>query len=527
MCSLIGFGNCSRYYIYILISDLARFLKEDILGVGVEKQIIVDLRLVFHPFIILLIGFAADFIFSIIVWCIFNYREKKNEKMNNKLPVMENEKELSKTNSNDKTFELRNSSISDLPINGDGNESRKSPNFNRDSSLKYYLIHNELATEDDLIKKSAQKFIILSTILIVIKEFANKILYSYDDIFNFYFVNLIIIAIIWKRFYKKRLYKHHILSIISVSVVSLSCLIIFILIMIFGRSRNYSNNRGNNRPNDGKTNNSNNFMNGFYLNIVLFLVFLIISTCFCTGIIFQKNLMQFQFIPSYKFLFYKGIFGISFCIIALIFSTNFSCSNYLDQNSNSSNPELNLSRSFNPVRCRDLYDDKFYLDNFYSYFNNNITEVPNNTTAEIFISIGYFGLNFISDYSIILVNKFLTPFHVLITESFYSLMHIVSQYAIKFSYEDEQTGNNRGNKSRRERFYNIFFTQPKFISVKFVSIFFEFIGYLIYMEIIQLNFCGLNRDISRNIKKRAELDAIISNKELEGDSEDIMNDSLK
>ena len=106
-------------------------------------------------------------------------------------------------------------------------------------------------------------------------------------------------------------------------------------------------------------------------------------------------------------------------------------------------------------------------------------------------------------------------------------MHIVSQYAIKFSYEDEQTGNNRGNKSRRERFYNIFFTQPKFISVKFVSIFFEFIGYLIYMEIIQLNFCGLNRDISRNIKKRAELDAIISNKELEGDSEDIMNDSLK
>ena len=73
MCSLIGFGNCSRYYIYILISDLARFLKEDILGVGVEKQIIVDLRLVFHPFIILLIGFAADFIFSIIFQKIFNF----------------------------------------------------------------------------------------------------------------------------------------------------------------------------------------------------------------------------------------------------------------------------------------------------------------------------------------------------------------------------------------------------------------------------------------------------------------------
>ena len=68
MGSLIGFGNCSRYYIYILISFLARFVKEDIFGVGVEAQIIVKLRIIVHPIIILLIGFISDFILSMIFY---------------------------------------------------------------------------------------------------------------------------------------------------------------------------------------------------------------------------------------------------------------------------------------------------------------------------------------------------------------------------------------------------------------------------------------------------------------------------
>ena len=144
MCTLIGCGHWSRYFIYILIADLARFLKDDILGVGVDKQIIVPLRIVYHPEIILLIGFTSDFIIGMIVWCIFNYREKKVEKMKNFIPLMENEKELSKTNSPDKTFELRDSSASSQPINRDDNELSKTPSVNKETSLKYYLIHNEL-----------------------------------------------------------------------------------------------------------------------------------------------------------------------------------------------------------------------------------------------------------------------------------------------------------------------------------------------------------------------------------------------
>ena len=35
---------------------------------------------------------------------------------------------------------------------------------------------------------------------------------------------------------------------------------------------------------------------------------------------------------------------------------------------------------------------------------------------------------------------------------------------------------------------------------------FWFFGYIIYLEIIELKLCGLNKNLRKNIKKRAELD---------------------
>ena len=47
------------------------------------------------------------------------------------------------------------------------------------------------------------------------------------------------------------------------------------------------------------------------------------------------------------------------------------------------------------------------------------------------------------------------------------------------------------------------------------------------MEIIQLNFCGFNRDLSKNIKKRAKLDSILSERELNQEESDENDDSLE
>lgn len=39
--------------------------------------------------------------------------------------------------------------------------------------------------------------------------------------------------------------------------------------------------------------------------------------------------------------------------------------------------------------------------------------------------------------------------------------------------------------------------------LKFIACFFDFFGYIIYLEILELKFCGLNKNIKKNIIKRA------------------------
>ena len=532
MCSLIGFGHWSPYYYYILIANLARFLKEDILGVGVDYQIIVGLKIVYHPVMVLLISYISDFILSLILWKFFDYRERKKEA--EKLSSLnENEELLTKKSTPDKIFELKDTSTSrSQTINDD--EMRNSSEVKSDNALKYYLIHNDLSSEVDYVSKSSFIFILLSSSFITIKEFISKVLYSSNDIFDYYFLNLIIIVIILRYFYKRKIYKHHKLAIILVSVISGSCLIACILV-----SLNYNF--------EGETKSfSINYSESYHIIFLLIFIYIIISIFFCTGIIFQKNLMQKKFISSYKFLFYKGIIGKFFCIITLICTTNIPCEHPgfqpppppIDNLSDipiGPPPDFDnkTEQNLQLFMCRDHYFNESYFDNFYSYFNNTDPNLPDNTTAEVFILIGYFILNFISDLSIILVNKFLSPYYYLITESFYTLMHIPYQYFTRVSIDDLKNIIEQSKKENSEydldKLYQSIFQKDGPMLLKFAAVLFEFLGYMIYMEVIQLNFCGLNRDLSKNIKKRAKLDAIISEKDLNDDDDEVndISDSIE
>ena len=342
-------------------------------------------------------------------------------------------------------------------------------------------------------------------------------------------------------FYKKKIYKHHKFSIILVSIISGSCLISCIII---SSNDNYEGNH---------TSFLFTYKDRIHIIFILIAIYLIVSICFCTGIILQKNLMQSKFISSYKLLFYKGIFGIAFTTIALIITTNVPCENkdYTirpfgpppeggkpdgpppDGAPPGPPPELNdtniTEHTFQLYICRDHYLNETYFDNIYSYFNNNDTIYPNNTLGEVLILITYFFLNFISNLSIILVNKFLTPFHYLITESFYSLIHIPYQYFTRDSMDELiKKLENDYNEVTQDKLYQLFFQKDGLMFLKFAAAFFEFLGYMIYLEIIQLNFCGLNRDLSKNIKKRAKLDAILSEQDL-NDENDInpVNESIE
>jgi len=137
MAKLISCGHWSKYYYYILITNLARFIKEDVLGISVDGKVLVDLKVTSHPIIILLVGYLSDFFLSLLLWFFLDYRRKKNEDKRNSA-MIENGEYLSKQSTPDKIFELkdgpsRNATFSDETENED---LKKSASIKTDYSLK-------------------------------------------------------------------------------------------------------------------------------------------------------------------------------------------------------------------------------------------------------------------------------------------------------------------------------------------------------------------------------------------------------
>ena len=125
--------------------------------------------------------------------------------------------------------------------------------------------------------------------------------------------------------------------------------------------------------------------------------------------------------------------------------------------------------------------------------------------GEIFILITYFILHYISEITLILVNSNLTPIHYLITECLFNVINIPYEIFMKISIEKQgppdgdQIGPppDDGDDIHKNDITRI---------LKFVAVFVELLGYLIFMEIIHLNFCRLSKDTAKNIQKRAELE---------------------
>ena len=548
---LIGFGRWNKYYYYILISIVTKFLKEDILGFDTNYHLIYRLKIDRHPIIILLIGFLSDFIIglisSIYIYMKKNKKEKEKEKMKNEMEETEN---ILPVNHEVGRIALKlKKTMEELNINNDAltkqEEDERLGSFKSDFTFKSDLIHNDVTNMNlEIITKNSLKFILISSCLILVKEIATKLVYSLNDIFDYYFLNLITIALILRFYFKEKIYKHHMLSIILVSTISGVCVIS--CIFLSSQKDDDENKIGYYYDIEGN----------YYKIFILFFAYVCISIFFCTGIIFQKNLMQFKFVRYQLILLWKGIIGVGICIIGIIISSLVKCSNpfgggpppkgpppkgppppkFNPQNSDFWPPPppsdgrpgpLPQKGIFDIFVCADFDGENHYYDNFISYFSH-LSEKPENDsivnmigkdpysinehiTIEVFIIIGYFILHFISEISLILVNKFLTPFHYLITESLYSLLHIIYQIIIIVSVnQDNDIFDNKENENYME-IYNFISKNKNTRILKIIAVFAELIGYLIYMEIIHLNFCGLNKNIKKNIEKRAEIDTIIDN----------------
>ena len=189
-----------------------------------------------------------------------------------------------------------------------------------------------------------------------------------------------------------------------------------------------------------------------------------------------KWLMDLKYIAPSKILMITGIIGIVMNLIVCLVSTFVKCWNV----------------EFSPNLCRILgknYTEKYY-ENLIIYFNT-LSSFP---TIEIVLELLTILLGSISYFSYyffyILVIKYLTPVHVSFTNSIYyffiRIILFINNQFVEGKWE---------SKFKYSKF---------FIDILCESL--SFIGFLIYLEIIELHFCGLYFDLKKYIIRRSIID---------------------
>ena len=206
--------------------------------------------------------------------------------------------------------------------------------------------------------------------------------------------------------------------------------------------------------------------------VPLFILAMIIEIIYTLAITLAKYGMDYKFCSPFEITFYEGFFALIFNIIFLIISTN-----------------KPLAEDFNYHNLFTIseYKGKEYLDNFYTYFEKfDLIEI----SLFIVSMLGRLLFNLFSHITI----KYFTSSHVFLI----LIMGEISSLDFR-------------NKNKDGRFI-----------VSIIIFIIEFLMILIFCEIIELNFCGLEKNTKKNILQRTILAEYEDNNE-----DELTNDSIE
>ena len=292
-------------------------------------------------------------------------------------------------------------------------------------------------------------YYILIIFLWILEE---NLLLIYVDIFkdlDFWFFELICISIIYSKTFVQKIYSHQILGM-AISIFVGSLLKIYSITLTFT---------------SGEKNNFYSTNKGLISFVICYFALIILRSYVNTEI---KVFLDLKYISQKILLISYGIAGSIMCFIMGIFTSNVSCSKELEN-----------------YVCYMTYDGKYYYDNFFNYYESG----KNFLVRLIIILLGLLTY-FSSIYYCTLIIKTLTP------------IHVIFSFPIQFFIE----------KTFLLIFTAIFFIERLFngenLSERFLADIFgdtaSIIGFLIYLEIFELNFCGLNFNLKKNIMERSE-----------------------
>ena len=555
--ALIGCGGWTSYYYFLIASTITQLLKEDIFGFGKSFQILNELIIAKHKFLILFINYFSEFFFGLIICLYLLYTEKahirkrnkydiennindddknkdnkdnsprKQKQIKNEMENMAKEKEseicLDDLNNNlintdiiSQRLSINSESKKEVKINnsGVGNSNNKSKTIPKNVEL----IHNDLLGD---ITESSMNNIILSSFLLILSDVIISWIFSRNEIFDYFFLKILIMTLILKYHYKEKIYSHQNFALIIILFIAGSLFVACLFETIDFSDENKTIWEA--------------FEERHYMVFIFIIIYFCSSICSSYGIIIQKRIMDYKFVSPYKIIFFKGILGMIVSLILIIISTYVKCKekdilplnkayflNFFSETNNSSNSKNNTSPPL--FECVDDYNGNIYFDNIYSYFETLKKANKTEKNLEIFFSIPIYSiLHFLSNILLIFVNKHLSPIHCLIVDSLFRIIHLpiltLQNILQKIDVRNDAQG-----------FFYEFIIQPLSTRIlRFLAHCVSLIGYFIYLEIIELKFCGLNKNIRKNIRKRAKSDGrnrgVSSIKSVSSSSEDEENES--
>jgi len=319
------------------------------------------------------------------------------------------------------------------------------------SKISFSLFHKKVIEEEKNKNISFLNLLFILSLWVII----NHIITIIESlmIFDYWMFELLFVCLMTSQIFKIKIYSHQKFAII---INSLCCLIFGIIRFIILANQNiyipYT------FPIKYK----------WFIPLSIIIYLLIINS---TSYVFVKlkYYMNLKFIALLKLLILYGVLGFIISSICCIIETSNKCFG-------------SEKKYFCHVYDKNEKEEILYIENIFIFFQNFSELNGKEITIEIFIILIGMIFNFFSLYFDILIINYLTPMHYI----FSTLIYLLLNELIKLIKNKIQEGSFFDNDIN------------KYISILHISAYFcSFIGFMIYLEIIELNFCKLNYNVRK------------------------------
>ena len=468
----ISFGQFNKKYFFILGSLTVKIIMTFISGFTpylTPKNTIYIFgfksNFFSHPLLSYCLQYFSLICGGIIIELIF--RDKKKEKDNNK-----NEDNLNEQISK-RTFSLSKSRTSSIALTNyiyiDRNKNNDCKYFTRIFFVYslYYLAKITMSSFDNI---------------------------GYNRV-KYWPLEFIFLYLFAKKIMNKVLYKHQILSL---TILLFACTAIYIINSFIPQSNKDCSSLSGEELEECKmlsVNVYNDISNkfGWYFIPIIILIYLVAMISNAYSSITNKWFMDIKYITLNRILIYVGCIGLCYSLILLFVLSYRPCSRE--------------KKSIMSYVCKLEYQNDLFYDNYRTLSN---IEINSKFYIDVFILIPvYIVSSFLSIFFELLIIKDLDPFYLIPIDSTFFLIYEIIDYCVTYPITN-------------------LYRNLKFVC-QFCSNFIDIILCLIYLEIIELHFCSLDKQLRRTIIKRVqdENKALLNDGEESVDSENVSLDDNK